>query len=105
MKLSLKFSLLVSFFLLSCSLNDNKSDNSYLLPNATGNDSEMLIVMDSTKFKNDIGRALINTFGENIYGLPQPEPYFDLRYIRPKNFNSILKFVKHIVIVFKNQKI
>ena len=85
---------------MSCSLNDNKSDNSYLLPNATGNDSEMLIVMDSTKFKNDIGRALINTFGENIYGLPQPEPYFDLRYIRPKNFNSILKFVKHIVIVF-----
>ena len=50
----------------------------------------MLIVMDSSKFKNNLGRSLINVFGENIYGLPQPEPYFDLKYIRPNNFNNIL---------------
>lgn len=97
MRLTLIFSL---FILFSCSINDNKSDNSFLLPDATGMDSEMIIVMDSTKFKNEIGRTLINIFGADVYGLPQPEPYFDLRYIRPQNFNSILKFVKNIIIVF-----
>ena len=100
MNIVLRLSAVVFLFLLSCSISENKSNNNYLLPNATGNDSEMLIVMDSTKFKNELGRTLINTFGENIYGLPQPEPYFDLIYIRPRNFNNILKFVKNIVVAF-----
>ena len=99
MKQKIIFSTLILFYLLSNCSSDNQTSNNFL-PNATGTESEMLIVMDSSKFKNNLGRSLINVFGENIYGLPQPEPYFDLKYIRPNNFNNILKFAKNIIITF-----
>ena len=56
--------------------------------------------MDSTKFKGEIGRLLVGTYGSYIYGLPQPENNFDLIFIRPRNFNSILKYAKNIVVAF-----
>ena len=93
MKQKIVLSTLILFYLLSNCGSDKQTLNNFL-PNATGTDSEMLIVMDSSKFKKKLGRSVINVFGENIYGLPQPEPYFDLKYIRPKNFNNILKFAK-----------
>jgi len=99
MKQKIVLSTLILFYLLSNCSSDNQTSRDFL-PNANGTESEMLIVMDSSKFKKKLGRSLINVFGENIYGLPQPEPYFDLKYIRPNNFNSILKFAKNIIIVF-----
>jgi len=99
MKHKIILSTVIVFYLLSNCSSDNKNSNNFL-PNASGTESEMLIVMDSSKFKNKLGRSLIDVFGENIYGLPQPEPYFDLKYIRPNNFNNILKFAKNIIITF-----
>ena len=60
----------------------------------------MLIVMDSATFQRDVGRFLVNTYGSFVSGLPQPEKKFDLRYIRPRSFNSILKHAKNIVVAF-----
>ena len=99
MKQRIVLSSLILIYILSNCGSDKQTLNNFL-PNATGTDSEMLIVMDSSKFKKKLGRSVINVFGENIYGLPQPEPYFDLKYIRPKNFNNILKFAKNIIIIF-----
>ena len=99
MKQKIVLSTLILFYILSSCGSDKQTLNNFL-PNATGTDSEMLIVMDSSKFKKKLGRSIVNVFGENIYGLPQPESYFDLKYIRPKNFNNILKFAKNIIIIF-----
>ena len=93
--------LIFSYFISSCIDNDkSKNINKSFLPNASGENSEMLIVMDSTSFKSDIGRLLVDTYGSFVSGLPQPERQFDLRYIKPRGFNSILKHAKNIVIVF-----
>ena len=92
------------FFLsiISCGENNNKSQNinRSFLPKAAGENSEMLIVMDSAAFQRGVGRSLVKTYGSFVSGLPQPERKFDLRYIKPRNFNSILKNAKNIVIAF-----
>jgi len=92
---------LLCFLFLSCN-QDPKSfeKNASFLPNASGENNEMLIVMDSLKFKDKIGRILVDIYGSFVEGLPQPESKFDLHYIKPRNFNSILKHAKNIVVAF-----
>lgn len=89
-------------FLVSCGNSNNKSleMSTSFLPKASGENNEMLIVMDSAAFKRDVGRSLVSTYGSFISGLPQPEKKFDLRHIRPRSFNSILKHAKNIVVAF-----
>ena len=97
---------LIKFFfflsILSCGENNNKSQNinRSFLPNASGENNEMLIVMDSSAFRSVVGRELVNTYGSFVKGLPQPEKKFDLRYIRPRSFNNILKHAKNIIVAF-----
>ena len=94
---------LVSFFILLYSCDDKPKSgisNPSFLPNASGENNEMLIVMDSLKFKGKIGRELVDIYSSYISGLPQPEPKYDLRYIKPRKFNSILKHAKNIVVAF-----
>ena len=97
---------LIKFFfflsILSCGENNNKSQNTNrsFLPNASGENNEMLIVMDSSAFRSVVGRELVNTYGSFVKGLPQPEKKFDLRYIRPRSFNNILKHAKNIIVAF-----
>ena len=92
---------LVCFLFFSCK-KDSKSfeKNSLFLPNASGENNEMLIVMDSLKFNNKIGRILVDIYGSFVEGLPQPESKFDLHYIKPRKFNNILKHAKNIVVAF-----
>ncbi|MAD59372.1 MAG: hypothetical protein CMB81_03470 [Flammeovirgaceae bacterium] len=94
--------ILLFFSIISCGNNTNKSReiSKSFLPNASGENNEMLIVMDSSTFQRDVGRFLVNTYGSFVSGLPQPEKKFDLRYIRPRSFNSILKHAKNIVVAF-----
>ena len=65
---------------MSCN-QDPKSfeKNASFLPNASGENNEMLIVMDSLKFKDKIGRILVDIYGSFVEGLPQPESKFDLQ--------------------------
>ena len=94
--------ILLFFSIISCGNNTNKSReiSKSFLPNASGENNEMLIVMDSASFQRDVGRSLVNIYGSFVPGLPQPEKKFDLRYIRPRSFNSILKHAKNIVVAF-----
>ena len=97
---------LVSFFILLYSCDDKPKSgisNPSFLPNASGENNEMLIVMDSLKFKGKIGRELVDIYSSYISGLPQPEPKYDLRYIKPRKFNSILKHAKNIVVAFSSR--
>tara|TARA_B100001778_G_scaffold299422_1_gene274188 strand:+ start:2015 stop:3121 length:1107 start_codon:yes stop_codon:yes gene_type:complete len=100
-RIKLNVTVIVLLFLVACSYNpQSKKENSSFLPRATGENNEMLIVMDSSKFKGSIGRALVETYGEFLIGLPQPETRFDLIHIKPRKFNNILKHAKNIVIAF-----
>ena len=92
---------LIVFILFSCTEKQKSElNNPSFLPNASGENNEMLIVMDSTKFKGKIGRTLVDIYSSYVPGLPQPEPMFDLIYIKPRKFNSILKYAKNIIVAF-----
>ena len=92
---------LIVFILFSCTEKQKSElNNPSFLPNASGENNEMLIVMDSTKFKGKIGRTLVDIYSSYVPGLPQPEPKFDLIYIKPRKFNSILKYAKNIIVAF-----
>ncbi len=100
-RIKLNIKVIILSIICSCSYNPQSNvENSSFLPKASGKNNEMLIVMDSTKFKGRLGRTLVETYGGFIEGLPQPETKFDLRYIKPRKFNNILKHAKNIVIAF-----
>ncbi|MGB3778459.1 MAG: DUF4837 family protein [Tunicatimonas sp.] len=69
------------------------------LPLARGTDDEVLLVMDSTAWQGELGDELRLTFREAMPGLPQAEPYFDIRYVDPFKLNSVLRSAKNILFV------
>lgn len=107
MNLSRCFSGLVTFLLtmmliVACSDSTKKSGDQkekYYLPDAGGNIGEMLVLMDSAKWEGELGKAVRQAFAASVPGLPQDEPYFDLKYISPRRFNNVLKFAKNVLIV------
>ena len=69
------------------------------LPQARGTNDEVLLVMDSTAWQGELGDELRLTFREAMPGLPQAEPYFDIRYVDPFKLNSVLRSAKNILFV------
>ncbi len=92
---------LVIMCFMSCESPDQKSekDKKYYLPEAGGNVGEMLVLMDSAKWQGELGKTVRQTFAASVPGLPQDEPYYSLKYISPRKFNSVLKFAKNVMIV------
>ena len=69
------------------------------LPLARGASGEILLVMDSAAWRGELGDELRLTFMEAMPGLPQGEPYFDLRYVDPFKLNSVLRSAKNMLFV------
>ncbi|MGB3849684.1 MAG: DUF4837 family protein [Tunicatimonas sp.] len=88
------FLLLLLPFFTAC---ENTSQST--LPLARGTNDEVLLVMDSTAWAGELGDELRLTFREAMPGLPQPEPYFDIRYVDPFKLNSVLRSAKNILFV------
>ncbi|MEM7549019.1 MAG: DUF4837 family protein [Bacteroidota bacterium] len=86
-------------FFISCSESGSEKFDNETLPNARGADGEIIIVIDSTKNAGPVGEILRDIFRASIPGLPQPEPYFNARFVRPQAVNSVLRLVKSLVYV------
>ena len=69
------------------------------LPQARGALGEIILVMDSAAWQNELGDELRQTFTEAMPGLPQPEPYFDLHYVDPFKLNDVLRSAKNMIFV------
>ena len=56
-----------SFLLYSCDEKPKSGiTNPSFLPKASGENNEMLIIMDSTKFKGKIGRELVDIYSSSV---------------------------------------
>ena len=88
----------LSMFVFSCG-SELKNKNKDLLPQAAGEITEVLIVIDSAKWAGRVGDFFRESLGGPIPGLPQDEPYFTLRRIDPFKMNDVLKTAKSIVYV------
>lgn len=70
-----------------------------LLVRAAGEPGEIVLVADSTVWQGVVGKALRSTLNVEVPGLGQDEPLFTVRYIKPRQFNSVLNKTKNIIFV------
>ena len=70
-----------------------------IMPNITGGAGEVLVVMDQFNWNNSAGSLLQDILKEEIPGLPQSEPLFDVMQITAASFDDFYKFHRSIVLV------
>lgn len=80
------------------------TDSIKTLPHSTGENSEVIFVVDDFLWENTVDSLVKNTFGVIIEGLNQAESLFRIIQINHTEFKSILKTHKNIVIVTERGK-
>lgn len=83
----------VSFF--ACNTKDSKKT----LKEANGRINHVLIVCKTSKWQGSIGNALRKIISEPVLGLPQPEAQFEISQVPPKNYSSMFRASRNILIV------
>ncbi|MEZ5070198.1 MAG: DUF4837 family protein [Bacteroidales bacterium] len=69
-----------------------------VLPNINGSAGEVLVVMDENSWQGDAGEHLQDILKEEIPGLPQSEPLFDVMQISPGAFENAVLYHRTIVL-------
>ena len=69
-----------------------------IMPNITGGAGEVLVVMDKFNWDNSAGELLQDILKEEIPGLPQSEPLFDVIQITAASFDNFYQFHRSIVL-------
>ena len=69
-----------------------------IMPNITGGAGEVLVVMDQFNWDNSAGQLLQDILKEEIAGLPQSEPLFDVLQVTAASFDGIYQFHRTIVL-------
>lgn len=70
-----------------------------LKPNSTGAANEILVVIDDSINNSAVGDSLFAILNQDVPGLNQSEPYFNISRTNTKNFADILKPARNIIIV------
>jgi hypothetical protein len=92
------FIFFLSGLLCACGSNTEKGNNTNL-PKAKGDGGEILLFMDSTKWRGELGKVVREVFYSPLAGTLRDERIFTLRYIEPSAFNSFIKNHKNIIMV------
>jgi hypothetical protein len=74
-------------------------DNPDYHPKASGKPGDMLIVMDSSQWKGDLGKEVRKVFAMPVPGMPQSEPMFNLVHLHPVR-KTLLHQMRNVVYVF-----
>ena len=76
----------------SCdTVNNQGGTRGRIMPNITGAAGEVLVVMDNFNWENSAGEMLQDILKEEIPGLPQSEPLFDVIQVNASSFDGIVK--------------
>ncbi len=98
-KLNSMLFLAILFFALEGCNQAIQNANKEFMPNAQGSMGEIILVMDSTQWKSQIGSELRQIFHAVVPGLPQDESGFKLHRVNPLNLNDVLKQAKNLIFV------
>ncbi len=91
---------ITAFFAVTCTGKKNKSE---YLPTASGKPGDVIIMMDSIRWKGPLGDELRKTFNAEVPGLPRDEPMFNLIHVHPRLGNTLLTQIRNLVFVFTLQ--
>jgi len=97
-----RFIILSAFlvFVYSCESKQKK----YSKRSASGASGEILVVADKPLWEGAIGSTLRDIFQEPQYGLPQPEPKFDMVNLLPGAFTKLFKSHRNLFIINIDKK-
>lgn len=70
-----------------------------VVPNSTGRSSELMVVIEKNRWNGQIGDEIRAFFGQEMYGLPQPEPLFQFYTIPESDFTSMFQSHRNLLIV------
>ena len=85
--------------LYSCdSVNRQGGSDGRIMPNITGGAGEVLVVMDNFNWQNSAGEILQDILKQEINGLPQSEPLFDVIQITSGSFDGFYQYHRSIVL-------
>ncbi|RLD61582.1 MAG: hypothetical protein DRJ01_07655 [Bacteroidetes bacterium] len=84
----------VIVFTISC---ESKKARTALLPSVSGKAGEVVLVMKEKYKGSEIGKDFKKLFSQEVYGLPQSEPMFNLFFFRHDAFTNILKLHRNII--------
>ncbi len=85
--------------LLSCDITSQQGGAAgKIMPNITGGAGEVLVVMDDFNWQNSAGDLLQDVLKEELAGLPQSEPLFDVIQVTAASFDGIYKFHRTIIL-------
>lgn len=93
---------LILITLISC---DDNSEGGRILPENTGRHSEILVVADSVIWQSASAQSLKDIYQELYPLLLKSEPFFNMVVFKEKDFSSILKTHKNILILTKSDSI
>jgi hypothetical protein len=79
------------------------SGNGRILPNITGGAGEVLVVVDQYIWDGKTGELLKDVLMEELPGLPQSEPMFDVTQITSRSFDNLFRFHRSVVLVTINE--
>ncbi len=88
------FLFLISFTVISCD-----EMNERVLPSCTGKSGDLLVVVDSSYYNHNTGRAIQEIFSQEQAGLPQREPLFNIIQVPQRSFARIFQTTRNIIMV------
>ena len=97
MKANITTLFLLITILVSCNRSGNQNKT---LPANTGNQKEIILVIEDKLWEGKKGEILREIFEKEIAGLPQSEKLFELKQINSKEFSRISLFRTHKNIMF-----
>lgn len=74
-------------------------DQKSVKPSSSGKSGEIVIVIDSTLWKGEIGNILCDSLQADFPALPQSEPLFKIVYLHPSGFKNILQLHRNVLLV------
>ena len=101
MKVNITILLLLITILFSCNRSGNQNK---ILPTNTGNQKEIILVIENKLWEGKKGEILREIFEKEISGLPQSETLFKMIQLNPKEFTRFFQTHKNIMIISSDVK-
>lgn len=97
MKKRVAFIACCAFLALTALTSCSKKDNGLFTVTVGGNAYDVMVVGDPDIWKGDAGRALFDVLDEDMPGLPQAEPLFNILFLNTQEFTDIVKPMRSLV--------